>query len=653
MTADLKSDFRSLVEERALHLARDPRPRATIRVGAIGHRKIDETARRTMTGTVQKVLKAIQSAAEGALQQRPTSEQFIGGLDLVVVSPLAEGADRLIAHAGLAQNYQLGAVLPFAVPDYEATFDLGDRVEATADFRALLAAAALPKGYGVLVLDGDTTGGPPRNAAFLDCAKAVSRWSDIMIAILAEGRESSQTGCSVRDAVNMGVPVVVIDPQRPDVFTLRTIDVDRGSSSADPAGRLAEFVVSMLAPSAAPVPAAGKRSIRRSRFGLKTYCSEQVDIRPNWKCDFEYSGPYEAKAVAPTLVRHCSNLNRWIENRIRHAPTDQLPEPEDRRSIWNLPFDRTAAAPFVDLFLRYHRADVIANVYADLQRSVQIVVAFLGVATVTFAAIATQVEGFSSVIFAGLELVTLVLALSLVWLSHRQAWHDRWLDCRLLAEILRYSKFLLLTGVPSPFADLRGSFTARVGKRTWTRDHAEDVLRAHRLSVPGRGAQSDAGAARSIAEYIAAQCIDDQARYHFKTGRLRLKYGDILKKTGIVVSVVTVCLVGIVFLLEVLLFGRLIPAELIIEPWRGAGEVLVIILPALTAGLLAMRAFGEHEVIGLRSLAMMETLEKERSLAGNAAGMTALGDAMLRIARLLLRDVDGWRELFSGKHLEA
>ena len=33
--------------------------------------------------------------------------------------------------------------------------------------------------------------------------------------------------------------------------------------------------------------------------------------------------------------------------------------------------------------------------------------------------------------------------------------------------------------------------------------------------------------------------------------------------------------------------------------------------------------------------------------------MTALGDNMLRIARLLLRDVDGWRELFSGKHLET
>jgi hypothetical protein len=307
----------------------------------------------------------------------------------------------------------------------------------------------------------------------------------------------------------------------------------------------------------------------------------------------------------------------------------------------------------VELYLRYHRAGIVANAYAELQRSVQIVVALLSVATVTFAAVATQAAGLWSIVFAGLELASLVLALSLVWLSYRQAWHDRWLDCQLLAEIFRYSKFLLLTGLSSLFADLRGSLVAREGKRTWTRDHAEDVLRAHRLSVPGRSAKAEPGAAGLIAEYIAAQCIDDQARYHRKTGCLWLKYGEALKKLGVIVSIVTVVLVAAVFGLELLLAYGLVPAAPAFEPWRRTGEVLVIVLPALTAGLLAMRAFGEHDVIGLRSLAMMEALEKESQCVKSAAGMAALGDNVLRIARLLLRDVDGWRELFSEKHLET
>jgi hypothetical protein len=367
-------------------------------------------------------------------------------------------------------------------------------------------------------------------------------------------------------------------------------------------------------------------------------------------CNFENSGPYRVKAAAPAWARCCSGLNHWIEKRIERLLTEPVPAHKGGPFLWDLPFDRAAAAPIVELYLRYHRADIVADAYAELQRSVQIVIAFLGVATVTFAALATQAD---STTFSGLELASLGLALSYVWIAHRQAWLDRWLDCRLLAEIFRYSKFLLLSGLSSPFADLRGSLAAREGKRTWTRDHAEDVLRAHRLSVPGRGLKADAGAAGSIAEYIAAQCIDDQVRYNRKMGHLRLKYGAALKTLGVVVCVVTFVVVGAKFGLELLLANHLIPDEPSVEPWRKAGEVLAIILPALTAALLTLRAFGEHEVIGLRSLAMTKALEKEKHLLKSAAGMAALGDNMLRIARLLLRDVDGWRELFSGKHLET
>ena len=645
------SDFNSLIEKLAPVIARDPRPRATIRVGAIGHRNIDDAVREHIAGTVKKILSVIRLSADDALKQTYIREQFAEGLDLVVVSPLAEGADRLIAHAGLEQKYLVGAILPFAVTDYEATFDLGDRVKAIADFRALLEAAALPNGYGILVLDGDATAGTQRDTAFLNCARTVTRWSDVLIAILSEDRMSSQTGRSVQEAVDMGVPVVLIDPMRPESFTLRLSA--EGPSSAEPARHLGDFVASMLAPVTKPAPDGGRPARHRSLFGLAAYRGEHVYCDTGRTCDFEYSGPYRVRTAAPAWARCCSGLNHWIEKRIERLLTDPVAGHQGGPFLWDLPFDRALAAPIVELYLRYHRADIIANAYAELQRSVQIVVALLSVATVTFAAIATQAAGFSSVVFAGLELVSLVFALSLVWLSHRRAWHDRWLDCRLLAEILRYSKFLLLTGQSSPFSDLRGSYAAREGKRTWTRDHVEDVLRAHRLGVPGRGPKADAGAAESIGEYIAAKCIDDQARYHRRTGEFRLKYGEALKTWGVAVSVVTVVLVGAVFGLEILLASHLVPAAPAFEPWRRTGEVLVIVLPALTAGLLALRAFGEHEIIGLRSLAMMEALEKERRLVKGAAGMAALGDNMLRIARLLLSDVDGWRELFSGKHLET
>jgi hypothetical protein len=280
-----ETDLRLLVEKIAPIIAGNPRPRATIRVGAIGHRNIDGAVREKIDSTVNKVLNLIRKAAEDALKLASIREQFADGLDLVVVSPLAEGADRLIAQAGLEKGYRLGAILPFAIPDYEATFNLGNHAKAVADFRALLAKAALPEGYGVLVLDGDATAGPQRDAAFLNCAKAVTHWSDILIAILSEDRAISQTGYSVQEAVEMGVPVVLIDPKRPESFTLRLHAEGYDPSSSEPAQRLSEFIASMLAPSVKSAPEAGKFASHRSSFGLKAYCGERVDCDTGRGCD--------------------------------------------------------------------------------------------------------------------------------------------------------------------------------------------------------------------------------------------------------------------------------------------------------------------------------------------------------------------------------
>jgi hypothetical protein len=440
-----RGDFQHLVERIAPAIARDPRPRATIRIGAIGHRNIESDVREKIVRTVKEILNLVRQASQEALTQENIKEQFVEGLDLVVVSPLAEGADRLIAQAGLDQNFRLGAILPFEVRDYEATFDLGDRDAAIGVFHKLLGAAALPDGHGILVLDGDSTEGEQRDASFMRCANTVTRRSDMLIAILSESRWNSQTGKSVRRAIDMGVPVIFIDPMLPESFDLHTDAETTGQSSPDRAQRVRELVVSLLAPSARPTHASGKAVRPGSSFGLRGYCGERVDCDLGLTSEFENEGPFQAKTAAPALARCCSGLNRWIEKRIEGLLATPVKWKRVEPFLWDLPFDHATAAPVIELYLLYHRADVVANAYAELQRSVQFVIALLGVAAVVFAAFATQAVEYSA-IFAGLELACLALALYYVWVSHRQAWLDRWLDCRLLAEIFRYSKFLLMTG---------------------------------------------------------------------------------------------------------------------------------------------------------------------------------------------------------------
>ena len=241
-----KNDLKSLLGEFALVPERDAEPRATIRVGAIGHRNIDGGVHEQIVITVKEVLGLIRQSAELAMKQPLIRERFVNGVDLVVVSPLAEGADRLIAQAGLDLNYRLGAILPFRVTDYEATFNLGDRAKSVTDFRALLDAAAPPDGYGIFALDGDATADPQRDVAFMDCARAVISWSDILVAVLSDDKANSQTGRSVQEAMHAGVPIILIDPKQPESFTLRLCTDGKITSSPAHVQRLREYVVSLV-----------------------------------------------------------------------------------------------------------------------------------------------------------------------------------------------------------------------------------------------------------------------------------------------------------------------------------------------------------------------------------------------------------------------
>ncbi|MEI7790272.1 MAG: hypothetical protein WCJ15_03760, partial [Alphaproteobacteria bacterium] len=113
-----------------------------LRIAAIGHRVISFKNRDAVAHSVRHILAAIDQG--GA---RPE------GLELAVISPLAQGADQLIASAGLEQGFRLQAILPAAQADYEKTFNLGDFDEEIGAFRGLLDQAR--QGLGAEELPGN------------------------------------------------------------------------------------------------------------------------------------------------------------------------------------------------------------------------------------------------------------------------------------------------------------------------------------------------------------------------------------------------------------------------------------------------------------------------------------------------------------------
>ena len=118
---------------------------------------------------------------------------------LRLVSPLAEGADRLVARAALEEGYELIVPMPFAQAEYEKDFAGDGSVE---EFRTLLAQAA-----SRLELDGGR--GEHDAASYEAVGRMVVRNCDLLIALWdgEPGKGRGGTADIVRFAASGGPPI--------------------------------------------------------------------------------------------------------------------------------------------------------------------------------------------------------------------------------------------------------------------------------------------------------------------------------------------------------------------------------------------------------------------------------------------------------------
>jgi hypothetical protein len=135
----------------------------TLRIGVTGHRFLDHEAE-----IRREVNIAIDQALEASDDGRATGEP--GGL--IVVSALAEGADRLVVHECLRRDgATLEAVLPLAVDEYAKDFVTAD---SRREFADLLAAAASVKVAEVM---------PTREQAYERAGQLMVDNSDAIVAV--------------------------------------------------------------------------------------------------------------------------------------------------------------------------------------------------------------------------------------------------------------------------------------------------------------------------------------------------------------------------------------------------------------------------------------------------------------------------------------
>jgi hypothetical protein len=186
-----------------------------LRVGVTGHRALADP---------EVVAAGVAAALTRICEARP-------GRVLAVVSALAEGADRLVAEAGLKLGARLVAVLPLPKYDYLEDFAT---TESKDEFLRLLGEAdevvEAKANAAAETAMGLKDGG--RNAAYAAANDAVLDRSDVLVAVW-DGRASQSeggTGDVVRAARARGIPIAWVQAgnRKPGTMELRSLGADQG-----------------------------------------------------------------------------------------------------------------------------------------------------------------------------------------------------------------------------------------------------------------------------------------------------------------------------------------------------------------------------------------------------------------------------------------
>src|SRR5271169_2926664 len=97
--------------------------RVAVRVGVTGHRPnhLGNSERPDLRRQIETILKMVRDAAD-KISADSAAGYVISTPLLRVISPLAEGSDRLVAREALKLGFELQCPLPFPRKDYERDF---------------------------------------------------------------------------------------------------------------------------------------------------------------------------------------------------------------------------------------------------------------------------------------------------------------------------------------------------------------------------------------------------------------------------------------------------------------------------------------------------------------------------------------------------
>jgi hypothetical protein len=561
-----------------------------------------------------------------------------------VISSLAEGADRIVARAGVEEGYELQCSLPFEREEYEKDFP-----HSVKEFRGLLESDAA---HAVCFeLDGRREA---EDEAYMEAGRTVVNQSDLLIAIWDGERDRSEAGTfhRIREALGFRIPVVWIDARKEHgVKLLREVDNLPKSDGEEPdekfqtelANVLQEVVDRLLAPP-------GKKRSGDGNGDEDLRAKFLRERQPGWNVAVLWKVFRDLASGEPGAL-----LGRVLE--VKVGDFEQSIEGE-----WQ---DGNPVDGWVNPLLRgyYAWADKLADYYADWYRSSFLLTYLLGAAAVFFAMFPWVIRGtfggseLLEWVCKALEFVSIACITLLVAFNLQGRWHLCWIDYRLVAELVRQLRFLAPLGGPKPVFRVatQEAWAGSYGDpaETWMVWYVRAIERE--IGLPN--AKVTREYLRNYIQFFKRRLTENQLKFHGRNEKRNHRIDHHLHSIGKWLFILT-------FAAVIVHAGALIWPHVAHEQDRLCDVVGIwsifcaAVLPALGSAVWAIRNQGEFLRLVRRSRAMMESFErvnerlKKLEAEGHELRSEAVADVVFEVAQLMVNESLDWRVVFKERRLE-
>lgn len=657
-------------------------PRVRLSLGVTGHRASHPlyAANAARIGSVvRQILDAI--AATIAAEPAPFGPGSLAPTRLH--SMLADGADQMLAREAIARGWDLIAPLPFGadlncainaapttIDDVAALIAGGAGADAAVAaragaLRALYAQARLFEladddedlAHLFLAATESPQGAPARDVFAADCsarvalaARLVIEQSDFLIAIWDGARTSfvGGTGHTIAQALDLGAPVVWIDPAAPEAWRIlrapeALASLRETAADLDRAAQLAALVHAALRPADS---AQRKHGHGGDEPGVAALAASHWRARSN--------PLWHAYRRVEALFGGERGRNPWRSLRQTYERPDQIAAGSGAAMVaaagaFPGPGPGLADAIGASVLARFAWADAIASYLSDTYRGGMMISFVLSaLAIVGGMAYFPFLESDWKWVFALFEFVLLSLILAITWAGQKRRWHGRWFETRRVAEYLRHAPLLLTLGAArAPGRWPKGAETS------WPEWYARHALRE--VGLP-QAKVTAAYLRHALAALLDGHVTQQRDYHHAKARRLAAVHHnlDALSEWMFRLAVVSV---ASYLALQLGQFLHLIDKPTL-KQMSKLFTFLGVMLPTFGAAIAGIRYFGDFE----RFAAISEvTAQKLDNVHARIALLARAPDANMDygpVAELahaaddiVVSEIENWQAVFGGKQI--